>query len=86
MSKRPGVLLFGRAKPSASLQRKVHQVYGKQGEKDLNQMMDDMVALDALTKLLEQGMQQCRNPTTGLMDTKDLAVFLLRFMKGNQKL
>lgn len=73
-------------RPSDSLLRQL----GKLGEVDprkainIQAALDDLVSVDSLAALLDEGIGKTLKPG-GALDMKDLAAFILRRMKENQK-
>jgi len=73
-------------RPSDSLLRQL----GRLGEVDprkaisIQAAIDDLVSVDALAALLDEGIGKTIKPG-GALDMKDLAAFVLRRMKENQK-
>lgn len=76
--------ISGLAKPSESLLRRMRQLYGEGSTLSIEAVLDDVTAVEALAQLIEQGFETCVTKD-GRLDTKDLAAFLLREIRRNQK-
>ena len=70
--------LSGHARPSDALLGKLGRAHGPALVAPVQEMLDDAVCVDALSALLDKGMAATTN-------NRDLAAFLLRHMKENQR-
>lgn len=77
-------ILEGHALPSDALRRRIGQLYpGAKGEVEVQRMLDDLVGVDALARLLTEGIDKTLT-TDGRLDTKELAAFVLRAMRSTR--
>ena len=70
--------LNGHGRPSDALLGKLGRTHGPALVAPVQEMLDDAVCVDALSKLLDKGMEITSN-------NAELAAFLLRHMKENQR-
>ena len=69
--------------PTAACEALAGKVYGPGLRPSMVRMMDDIVAVNALAKVLDRGLEECTRKADGFLDTKDLAAFVLRFIREN---
>jgi hypothetical protein len=76
--------LRGIARPSRRLTGQIGRLYGPKAVERFDQIMDDVVAVDALARLLTEAIE--RNTTKdGRIDMKDVASHVLGEMKRHPK-
>jgi hypothetical protein len=75
-------VLSGVARPSRALRRRLGQLYGPEAAAmgDMNRALDDFIGVDALARLLTEGIESVTTKD-GRLDAKDLAAFVMRHMK-----
>ena len=85
MTDRPKIApLRGIARPSPRLVGQIGRIYGPRAVGQFTQIMDDVVAVDALARLLTEAIE--RNTTKdGRIDMKDVAAHVLGEMKRHPK-
>lgn len=72
--------LSGIARPTRALRNRIGKLYSPGETREITAMMDDFVAVDALARLLTEGIDKVTTKD-GRLDTKDLAAFVLRHMR-----
>jgi hypothetical protein len=76
--------LSGVAHPTPALLRKLGRMYGPAPVPDLPRVLDDLVAVDALAGLLDRAMA-AHTTKDGRLDLRDVAAFVLKEIKENQR-
>jgi hypothetical protein len=70
--------------PSTALRSKIGALYGPRANVGVDQILADYVGVEALAKLLTEGIDSV-TAKDGRLDTKDLAAFVMARMKDFQK-
>ena len=73
----PGRMHAMAVRPAPALERAVRTLYGDRKMVAMAQAMDDVVAIDALAKLLDRALAVATNKG-GHLDLRDMAAFMLR--------
>ena len=73
----PGRMHAVTARPAPAIERAVRTLYGDRKVVALTQAMDDVMAVDALAKLLDRALGVATNKS-GHLDLRDMAAFMLR--------
>ena len=73
------MMLRARVRPTPALKRRLGIQFGDKVADRVDKILDNEVAVDALARLLTEGMETVVSKD-GRLDTKDLAAFLLKHL------
>lgn len=76
--------LSGVARPTEKMRRQMRMMRGPRAAAQLDQILEDTVAIDALARLLTEALEKCQTKD-GRVDMRDVAVHVLREMRRHPK-